>query len=84
MVPIDMEPQPIILAYIDLNLQTLTAARMLTPAGPVGQTHWGDSMANYPMPATHSADAQLKYNTMFGKVEVGIKLTVELCKISKM
>nr|KAJ0184474.1 hypothetical protein LSAT_V11C900455380 [Lactuca sativa] len=35
MVPIDMEPQPIILAYIDLNLQTLAAARMLTPAGPV-------------------------------------------------
>ncbi|XP_042755788.2 protein MOR1-like [Lactuca sativa] len=35
MVPIDMEPQPIILDYIDLNLQTLAAARMLTPAGPV-------------------------------------------------
>lgn len=33
---------------------------MLTPTGPVGQTHWGDSMANNPMPATHSADAQLK------------------------
>ncbi|KVH89565.1 hypothetical protein Ccrd_008447 [Cynara cardunculus var. scolymus] len=60
MVPIDMEPQPIILAYIDLNLQTLAAARMLTPTGPVGQTHWGDSMANNPMPASHSADAQLK------------------------
>ncbi|CAI9297078.1 unnamed protein product [Lactuca saligna] len=60
MVPIDMEPQPIILAYIDLNLQTLAAARMLTPAGPVGETRWGDSMANYPMLATHSEDAQLK------------------------
>ncbi|GJW43891.1 translocase of chloroplast 120, chloroplastic-like protein [Tanacetum coccineum] len=57
MVPIDMEPQPIILAYIDLNLQTLAAARMLTPTGPTGQTHWGDSMANNPMPAAHSADA---------------------------
>ncbi|KAI3783356.1 hypothetical protein L1987_42435 [Smallanthus sonchifolius] len=33
MVPIDMEPQPIIFAYIDLNLQTLAAARMLTPTG---------------------------------------------------
>ncbi|GJT13877.1 hypothetical protein Tco_0860919 [Tanacetum coccineum] len=36
MVPIDMEPQPIILAYIDLNLQTLAAARMLTPTRPTG------------------------------------------------
>lgn len=85
MVPIDMEPQPIILAYIDLNLQvckicplshvlvtshadgskfcilqTLAAARMLSPPGPVGQTHWGDSAVNNPAPATHSADAQLK------------------------
>ncbi|GJS47754.1 hypothetical protein Tco_0597875 [Tanacetum coccineum] len=56
MVPIDMEPQPIILAYIDLNLQTLAAARMLTPTGPTGQTHWGDSMANNPMPAAHSRE----------------------------
>ncbi|KAL4204161.1 hypothetical protein AMTRI_Chr01g130770 [Amborella trichopoda] len=39
MVPIDLERQPIILAYIDLNLQTLTAARMLTPSEPIGQTH---------------------------------------------
>ncbi|CAN6462652.1 unnamed protein product [Victoria cruziana] len=60
MVPIDMEPQPIILAYIDLNLQTLAAARMLTPSGPVGQTHWGDSASNSPSTTTHSADAQLK------------------------
>ncbi|CAI9280408.1 unnamed protein product [Lactuca saligna] len=57
MVPIDMELQPIILAYINHNLQTLAATRMLTP---VGQTRWGDSMANYLMPAMHSADAQLK------------------------
>ncbi|KAI8000506.1 Protein MOR1 [Camellia lanceoleosa] len=60
MVPIDMEPQPIILAYVDLNLQTLAAARMLTPSVPVGQIHWGDSVAHNPSPATHSADAQLK------------------------
>ncbi|XP_049385576.1 protein MOR1 isoform X2 [Solanum stenotomum] len=59
MVPIDMQPPPIILAYIDLNLQTLAAARMLTPSVP-GQTHWGDSAANNPAPATHNADAQLK------------------------
>lgn len=40
--------------------QTLAAARMLTPSGPGGQTHWGDSASNSPSPATHSADAQLK------------------------
>ncbi|VFQ78444.1 unnamed protein product [Cuscuta campestris] len=57
MVPIDMQPQPIILAYIDLNLQTLAAARMLTPVP--GQTHWGDSSANNSAPANHS-DAQMK------------------------
>lgn len=60
MVPIDLEPQPIILAYIDLNLQTLAAARMLAPSGAVGQSHWGDSGANSASPAVHSADAQLK------------------------
>ncbi|GJU89398.1 protein MOR1 isoform X1 [Tanacetum coccineum] len=60
MVPIDMEPQPIILAYIDLNLQTLAAARMLTPTRPTGQTQCDDSMANNPMPAARSVGAQLK------------------------
>ncbi|KAM3352113.1 hypothetical protein ACQJBY_023785 [Aegilops geniculata] len=60
MVPIDAEPQPIILAYIDLNLQTLAAARMLTPSGPMGQTHWGDCASNTPNPSIHSTDAQLK------------------------
>ncbi|GKA79011.1 protein MOR1 isoform X1, partial [Tanacetum coccineum] len=60
MVPIDMEPQPIILAYIDLNLQTLVAVRMLTPTRPTVQTQWGDSMANNPMPAAHSVGPQLK------------------------
>ncbi|EPS59060.1 hypothetical protein M569_15750, partial [Genlisea aurea] len=59
MVPIDTQPQPIILAYIDLNLQTLAAARMLTPSGAVGQTHWNDSSVNNPS-AAHSSDAQLK------------------------
>ncbi|GKA66193.1 reverse transcriptase domain-containing protein [Tanacetum coccineum] len=34
-------------------------ARMFTPTGPTGQTHWGDLMANNPMPA-HSTDALLK------------------------
>ncbi|GJY71755.1 protein MOR1 [Tanacetum coccineum] len=55
MVPIDMEPQPIILAYI-----TLAAARLLTTTRPTGQTQWGDSMGNNPMPAAHCAGAQLK------------------------
>ncbi|XAR66434.1 hypothetical protein NMG60_11012669 [Bertholletia excelsa] len=75
MVPIDMEPQPIILAYIDLNLQTLAAARMLTPSGPVGQTHWGDSTANNPTPATHSADAQLKQELAAIFKKIGDKQT---------
>ncbi|CAA7020371.1 unnamed protein product [Microthlaspi erraticum] len=60
LVPIDMRPQPIILAYIDLNLETLAAARMLTSTGPVGQAHWTDSTANNPSPPANSADVQLK------------------------
>uniref|UniRef100_A0A5B7AKF7 Protein MOR1 n=1 Tax=Davidia involucrata TaxID=16924 RepID=A0A5B7AKF7_DAVIN len=75
MVPIDMEPQPIILAYIDLNLQTLAAARMLTPSGPIGQTHWGDSAANNPSPTTHSADAQLKQELAAIFKKIGDKQT---------
>lgn len=75
MVPIDMEPQPIILAYIDLNLQTLAAARMLSPPGPVGQTHWGDSAVNNPAPATHSADAQLKQELAAIFKKIGDKQT---------
>ncbi|CAK9152494.1 unnamed protein product [Ilex paraguariensis] len=75
MVPIDMEPQPIILAYIDLNLQTLAAARMLTPSGPVGQTHWGDSVANNSSPANHSADAQLKQELAAIFKKIGDKQT---------
>ncbi|KAK9681891.1 hypothetical protein RND81_10G035200 [Saponaria officinalis] len=75
MVPIDTEPQPIILAYIDLNLQTLAAARMLTPTGPVGQTHWGDSTANNTSSATHSADAQLKQELAAIFKKIGDKQT---------
>ncbi|RZC65417.1 hypothetical protein C5167_009104 [Papaver somniferum] len=75
MVPIDMEPQPIILAYIDLNLQTLAAARMLTPSGPVGQTHWGDSTNNSPSPATNSSDAQLKQELAAIFKKIGDKQT---------
>ncbi|KAK6149887.1 hypothetical protein DH2020_017412 [Rehmannia glutinosa] len=78
MVPIDMQPQPIILAYIDLNLQTLAAARMLTPSGPVGQTHWNDSTANNPAPAAHSADAQLKQELAAIFKKIGDKQTCSI------
>ncbi|KAL7243803.1 hypothetical protein ACSBR1_016095 [Camellia fascicularis] len=78
MVPIDMEPQPIILAYIDLNLQTLAAARMLTPSVPVGQIHWGDSVAHNPSPATHSADAQLKKELASIFKKIGDKQTCSI------
>ncbi|KAH6829059.1 ARM repeat superfamily protein [Perilla frutescens var. hirtella] len=78
LVPIDMQPQPIILAYIDLNLQTLAAARMLTPSGPVGQTHWSDSTANNPPPAAHSADAQLKQELAAIFKKIGDKQTCSI------
>ncbi|KAI5348677.1 hypothetical protein L3X38_001564 [Prunus dulcis] len=75
MVPIDMKPQPIILDYIDLNLETLAAARMLTSTGSGGQTHWGDSAANNPSSATHSADAQLKQELAAIFKKIGDKQT---------
>uniref|UniRef100_A0A9I9CQR2 Protein MOR1 n=1 Tax=Cucumis melo TaxID=3656 RepID=A0A9I9CQR2_CUCME len=75
MVPIDMKPQPIILAYIDLNLETLAAARMLTSTGPVGQTHWGDSTANNASSGTQSADAQLKQELAAIFKKIGDKQT---------
>ncbi|KQK10308.1 protein MOR1 isoform X2 [Brachypodium distachyon] len=75
MVPIDAEPQPIILAYIDLNLQTLAAARMLTPSGPMGQTHWGDAASNSPNPSIHSTDAQLKQELAAVFKKIGDKQT---------
>ncbi|OMO82735.1 Armadillo-like helical [Corchorus olitorius] len=74
LVPIDMKPQPIILAYIDLNLETLAAARMLTSTGP-GQNHWGDSGANNSAPATNSADAQLKQELAAIFKKIGDKQT---------
>ncbi|KAF9673107.1 hypothetical protein SADUNF_Sadunf11G0114300 [Salix dunnii] len=75
MIPIDMKPQPIILAYIDLNLETLAAARMLTSTAPVGQNHWGDSAANNSSPATHSAQAQLKQELAAIFKKIGDKQT---------
>ncbi|XVF74962.1 hypothetical protein PTKIN_Ptkin13bG0151300 [Pterospermum kingtungense] len=77
LVPIDMKPQPIILAYIDLNLETLAAARMLTSTGP-GQTHWGDSGANSSSPATNSADAQLKQELAAIFKKIGDKQTCSI------
>ncbi|KAJ7532598.1 hypothetical protein O6H91_13G011700 [Diphasiastrum complanatum] len=77
MVPIDMDPQPIILAYIDLNLQqTLAAARMLTPAGSTGQPHWLVSASNGPsQPSMHSAEAQLKQELAAVFKKIGDKQT---------
>ncbi|KAK8551075.1 hypothetical protein V6N13_119565 [Hibiscus sabdariffa] len=74
LVPIDMKPPPIILAYIDLNLETLAAARMLTSTGP-GQTHWGDSGVNSAAPASNSADAQLKQELAAIFKKIGDKQT---------
>ncbi|KAL8152166.1 hypothetical protein V2J09_009926 [Rumex salicifolius] len=78
MVPIDMEPPPIILAYIDLNLQTLAAARMLTPTGPVGQAQWGDSGTNNQSAASHSADVQLKQELAAIFKKIGDKQTCSI------
>ncbi|XP_010518980.1 PREDICTED: protein MOR1 [Tarenaya hassleriana] len=75
LVPIDMRPQPIILAYIDLNLETLAAARMLTATGPVGQTHWTDSTANNPSPPANSAEVQLKQELAAIFKKIGDKQT---------
>ncbi|KAJ7975023.1 protein MOR1 [Quillaja saponaria] len=78
MVPIDMKPQPIILAYIDLNLETLAAARMLTSSGPAGQTHWSDSAANNSAPGTHSSGAQLKQELAAIFKKIGDKQTCSI------
>lgn len=75
MVPIDAKPQPIILAYIELNLETLAAARMLTASGPGGQNHWGDSATNNAASGTHSADAQLKQELAAIFKKIGEKQT---------
>ncbi|VFQ87609.1 unnamed protein product [Cuscuta campestris] len=57
MVPIDMHPPPIILECIDLHLQTLAGARMLTPVPR--QTHLDDIGANNSTLANDS-DPQIK------------------------
>ncbi|XP_019427922.1 PREDICTED: protein MOR1-like isoform X1 [Lupinus angustifolius] len=75
MVPIDAKPQPIILAYIELNLETLAAARMLTASGPGSQNHWGDSATNNSASGTHSADVQLKQELAAIFKKIGEKQT---------
>ncbi|WJX14083.1 Protein MICROTUBULE ORGANIZATION 1, variant 2 [Trifolium repens] len=75
MVPIDTKPQPIILAYIELNLETLAAARMLTASGPGGPNHWSDSATNNSAAGTHSADAQLKQELAAIFKKIGEKQT---------
>ncbi|KAF9590608.1 hypothetical protein IFM89_035926 [Coptis chinensis] len=78
MVPMEMEPQPIVLAYIDLNLQTLASAGMLTPTEPVGQTHSADSANTSPSPTTDSADTQLKQELAAIFKKIGDKETCTL------
>ncbi|KAK9086956.1 hypothetical protein Syun_029350 [Stephania yunnanensis] len=63
LVPIDMEPEPIILAYIDLNLQTLVAARMFSQHGANSHSQCS-SLVNISSPCRHSADAKLKDDEM--------------------
>ncbi|KAF1879003.1 hypothetical protein Lal_00047675 [Lupinus albus] len=75
MVPIDAKPQPIILAYIELNLETLAAARMLTASGPGSQNHWGDSATNNSSSGAHSADVQLKQELAAIFKKIGEKQT---------
>ncbi|KAG0602469.1 hypothetical protein M758_10G016500 [Ceratodon purpureus] len=65
LVPIDLEPQPIILAYIDLNLQTLGAA---------GQTQWPSNNGST-SPSNQSADAQLKQELAAVFKKIGDKQT---------
>jgi cytoskeleton-associated protein 5 len=66
LVPIDLEPQPIILAYIDLNLQTL---------GTVGQTQWSASNNGGSSPSSHSAETQLKQELAAVFKKIGDKQT---------
>jgi cytoskeleton-associated protein 5 len=65
LVPIDLEPQPIILAYIDLNLQTL---------GTVGQTQWSANNGSS-SPSNQSAEAQLKQELAAVFKKIGDKQT---------
>jgi hypothetical protein len=53
LVPIDLDPQPIILAYIDLNLQVQTL-------GTVGQSQWTAESNGSSSPSSDSAESQLK------------------------
>ena len=51
-------------------IQTLVAARMLAPSGPISEIHWEDSCENSGSPAAPSAYAQLK-------------VYIQLCQIFK-
>ncbi|CAM6101171.1 unnamed protein product [Calypogeia fissa] len=76
MVPIDSEPPPIILAYIDLNLQTLAASRVLAPTVTGSQGHWLDSGANGPDSSpSSSAETQLKQELAAIFKKIGDKQT---------
>ncbi|KAK9162342.1 hypothetical protein Syun_003244 [Stephania yunnanensis] len=55
----DKEPEPIILAYIDLNLQTFVAARMFSQHGANNHSQCS-GLVNISSLVVHSADAKLK------------------------
>ncbi|KAL2612993.1 hypothetical protein R1flu_024685 [Riccia fluitans] len=79
MVPIDAEPPPIIMAYIDLNLQTLaggTRTHMLAPAGTGAQGQWLENGREGPSPNTTSAaETQLKQELAAIFKKIGDKQT---------
>ncbi|KAL3680081.1 hypothetical protein R1sor_023037 [Riccia sorocarpa] len=79
MVPIDAEPQPIILAYIELNLQTLAATtrpHMLAPAGTGAQGQWLENGGKGPSPnTTNAAETQLKQELAAIFKKIGDKQT---------
>ncbi|GBG84830.1 hypothetical protein CBR_g39205 [Chara braunii] len=72
LVPIDMEPQPIIMAYIDLNLQTLAAAKLLTPAGHADS---GTNGATSPTAGGGSTDSTIKQELAMVFKKIGDKQT---------
>ncbi|CAM6047665.1 unnamed protein product [Sphagnum compactum] len=68
LVPIDLDPQPIILAYIDLNLQVQTL-------GTVGQSQWTAESNGSSSPSSDSAESQLKQELAAVFKKIGDKQT---------
>jgi cytoskeleton-associated protein 5 len=68
LVPIDLDPQPIILAYIDLNLQVQTL-------GTVSQSQWTAESNGSSSPSSDSAESQLKQELAAVFKKIGDKQT---------